>query len=171
MLSRTERTYPVTQIELTMQTSHSEFTRALESLLGEMQMDLNDLHLLSPQAVCDRLTWLDGPLGFTLFQKIDHGVTVTALTGHHCEATTYVFGNALIAIEITKHVARAGLYLPLRLFVEGIASERVGVTYDLPSSLVAPFGSPEVYDIARRLDDKVERMLDETLKAIRGVPV
>jgi hypothetical protein len=55
------------------------------------------------------------------------------LTGRRCEATTYVFGNALIAIEMTRHVARAALYVPLRLFVEAIADDRVRVTYDLPS--------------------------------------
>jgi hypothetical protein len=55
---------------------------------------------------------------------------VTVLTGRPCEATIYVFGNALIAVEMT------GLYVPLRLFVEAVVSDRVRVTYDLPSSLM-----------------------------------
>jgi uncharacterized protein (DUF302 family) len=105
-----------------------------------------------------------GPFDFTLFQKIDHGSVVTVLAGRHCEATTYVFGNALIAVEMTKHVARAGLYVPLRLFVEAVASDRVRVTYDLPSSLMAPFGSTDVNDVARGLDEKVERILAETAR-------
>ena len=170
MLSRTERRHQVTQIELTLQTSHAEFTRAFESLLGRMQVDLRDLPSLSPEAARERLASFVGPLDFALFQKIDHGAIVTTLTGRHCEATTYVFGNALIAIEMTKHVTRAGLYVPLRLFVEGVAGDRVDITYDLPSSLMAPFGSPDVNRVARGLDDKVERLLDETLKATRGRP-
>jgi len=150
MLSRTERTHHVTQIEITLAISHAEFTRAFESLLGRMDLGaLSDLPSLSPQA---------------LFQKIDHGGLITAVTGRRCEATTYVFGNALIAIEMTKHVARAGLYVPLRLFVEAIAGERVSVTYDLPSSLMAAFGSLDVSGVAHGLDEKVDRVLDETLR-------
>lgn len=170
MLSRTERTHQVTQIELTLQASHQEFTSTFESLLGRMQVNLADLPLLSPVEARARLASFAGPLDFALFQRIDHGAIVTALTGRHCEATTYVFGNALIAVEMTKHVARAGLYVPLRIFVEGIAGERVGITYDLPSSLMAPFGSLSVNGVARGLDDKVERLLEETLKATQRHP-
>jgi hypothetical protein len=43
-------------------------------------------------------------------------------------------GNALIAVQMTTHDARAGLYVPLRLFVQEIAKSRVMVTYDLPSA-------------------------------------
>jgi uncharacterized protein (DUF302 family) len=65
---------------------------------------------------------------------------------------------------MTRHVARAGLYVPLRLFVEAIDDDRVRITYDLPSSLMAEFGSPEVNNVARGLDEKVKRILDETWK-------
>jgi hypothetical protein len=37
----------------------------------------------------------------------------------------YVFGHALIAVQMTTHGACAGLYLPLRLFVQEIAKNRV----------------------------------------------
>jgi hypothetical protein len=168
MPTHSESTYQVTQIEMSLETSHADFTRAFESLLGRMPIEsLGDLPSLSPQAARERLASFVGPFDFTLFQKIDHGSVVTVLTGRHCEATTYVFGNALIAVEMTKHVARAGLYVPLRLFVEAIASDRVRVTYDLPSSLMAPFGSTDVNGVARGLDEKVERILAETSKVAR----
>jgi hypothetical protein len=35
------------------------------------------------------------------------------------------------------------------------------ITYDLPSSLMAAFGSAEVNEVARGLDEKVNRILDE----------
>jgi uncharacterized protein (DUF302 family) len=69
---------------------------------------------------------------------------------------------------MTRYVARAGLYVPLRLFVEGIAGDRVRVTYDLPSSLMAPFGSADVNEVAHGLDEKVECLLDETAKVARS---
>jgi pimeloyl-ACP methyl ester carboxylesterase len=161
--TRTEHTHQVTTVEVTVEISHANFTRAFESLLGRMPVEVfSALPSLSPQAARERLASYVGPLDFILFQKIDHGAIVTALTGRRCEATTYVFGNALIAIEMTKHVARAGLYVPLRLFVEAITGDRVRVTYDLPSSLMAPLGSADVNTVARGLDAKVERFLDET---------
>ena len=172
MPTRTECTHEVSQIELGLETSHADFARAFESLLERMPVEaFDELPSLSPEAAREKLASFVGPLAFVLFQKIDHGRIVTALTGRRCEATTYVFGNALIAIEMTKHVARAGLYVPLRLFVEAIAGDRVRVTYDLPSSLMAPFGSADVNEVAHRLDAKVERLLDATSKvSLRGQP-
>jgi uncharacterized protein (DUF302 family) len=170
--TRTEYTHQVTQIEVILETSHADFARAFESLLERMPVEaFDELPSLSPEAAREKLASFVGPLAFVLFQKIDHGRIVTALTGRRCEATTYVFGDALIAIEMTKHVARAGLYVPLRLFVEAIAGDRVRVTYDLPSSLMAPFGSADVNEVAHRLDEKVERLLDATSKvSLRGQP-
>src|ERR1700741_3615712 len=150
-----------------MEASYAHFTRAFESLLGRMPVEaLSGLPALPPQAAREQLASYVGPLDFTLFQKLDHGAIVTALVGPPCEATTYVFGNALIAVEMTRHVARAGLYVPLRLFVEAIGHDRVRITYDLPSSLMAEFESAEVNDVARGLDQKVKRILDETWKVV-----
>ena len=155
----------VTQVEVIVETAHAEFNSAFESLLGRMRVEaLGEIPSLSPQAARELLASFVGPLDFALFQKIDHGAIVTALTGRHCDATTYVFGNALIAIEMTRHVPRAGLYVPLRLFVEAIDGGRVRITYDLPSSLMAQFGSADVDEVARGLDDKVRRLLDEASK-------
>jgi pimeloyl-ACP methyl ester carboxylesterase/uncharacterized protein (DUF302 family) len=166
MSTRTQRAHEVTQVDVVLEVSHAAFARAFESLLGRIPVEVfSELPSLSPEAARKKLTSYVGPLDFILFQKIDHGAIVTALAGRHCEATTYVFGNALIAIEMTKHVARAGLYVPLRLFVEAEADDRVRVTYDLPSSLMAAFGSVEVSAVARGLDEKVERLLDATSRA------
>src|SRR5439155_6932144 len=86
-----------------------------------------------------------------------------AIAGKPTQATTYVFGNALITVQMTTHDARAGLYVPLRLFVHEIANSRVMVTYDLPSATIMQFGVPAIDDVAHSLDDKVERLLDETI--------
>ena len=168
MPARTERTHQVTQIELVLETSYADFNGAFESLLGRMPVEIfGELSSLSPQAAREKLASFVGPLDFVLFQKLEHGGIVTGLTGRRCEATTYVFGNALIAVEMTKQVARTGLYVPLRLFVEAVDGNRARVTYDLPSSLMAPFGSADVSAVARGLDEKVERILDEAVRVAR----
>jgi uncharacterized protein (DUF302 family) len=160
------RTYLVTQIESTLDVPYTDFTTAFESLLGimpaQMLGDLPALSALSPDAARKNLASVVGPLDFVLFQRLDHGAVVRALHQRDVHAITYVFGNALIAVEMTKDVMRAGLHVPLRLMVEEIAEGRVRVTYDLPSSLIAPLGSPAVNAIARDLDVKVERLLQAT---------
>ena len=71
---QTERTQGITQIEVIMDASHANFTRAFESLLGRMPADaLSGLHSLSAQAAREKLASFVGPLDFTLFQKLDHG--------------------------------------------------------------------------------------------------
>jgi len=122
-----------------------------------------DVAPLTAEAARERLASFVGPLDFSLFQKIDHGVLRAAIAGKPTQATTYVFGNALITVQMTTHDARAGLYVPLRLIVHEIANSRVMVTYDLPSATMMQFGVPAIDDVAHSLDDKVERLLDETI--------
>jgi uncharacterized protein (DUF302 family) len=85
---------------------------------------------------------------------------LTSLGGPPTRATTYVIGNALIAVEMTKHDPRAGLYVPLRLFVEELAPGRVLVTYDLPSATLAQFASPEIDKVAASLDAKMDKLVN-----------
>jgi uncharacterized protein (DUF302 family) len=156
--------YEVTQLESVVDVSYSGFTRAFESLLGRMNaQELGHLGKLSAEVARARLASFVGPLDFVLFQKLDHGALVASLYGRVAHAMTYVFGNALIAVEMTKHDLRAGLHVPLRLFVEEVGEGRVRITYDLPSSLIAPLGSAAANAVARELDAKVERLLAETL--------
>ena len=80
MPTRTEHTHQVTQIEVVMEASYTNFTRAFESLLGRMPVEaLSGLPSLSAQAACEQLASYVGPLDFTLFQKLDHGAIVRAL--------------------------------------------------------------------------------------------
>jgi len=171
-LPPTASAYEATRLELTFDVSHAEFTNALEALVGPIDLDLlKSLATQSPQAARAKLSSFVGPLDFTLFQKLDHGALLTAFTGQAVRATTYVFGNALIAVEMTKHDARVGLYVPLRLFVHQIGERRVSVTYDLPSATLAQFASPAVDVVARTLDSKVQRLLEETVKRAQAASV
>ncbi len=160
------RRYEAIQVAWDLDVSYADFTRTFESLLGRMDAAaLSDLSQLPSELARTRLASFVGPLDFALFQKLDHGAIIASLYGRQARAMTYVFGNALIAVEMTKHVPRAGLYLPLRLFVEEVGAAEVRVTYDLPSSLIATFGSAEANAVARGLDQKVERLLRETINS------
>jgi uncharacterized protein (DUF302 family) len=152
--------HAVTQTEVAIPVSYVGFTRSFEALLGRMDVEsFADLPSLAADAARAKLESVVGPLDFVLFQRLDHGAIVASLYGKRVRATTYVFGNALIAVEMTKHDLRAGLYVPLRLIVEEVAPCSVRLTYDLPSSLIASFGSEAANVVARELDAKVERLI------------
>ena len=157
--------YQANRREVVFDVTHGAFSAAFEALLGRTDVGaFADVAPLTLEAARERLPSFVGPLDFSLFQKIDHGGLRTAIAGKPTQATTYVFGNALIAVQMTTHDARAGLYVPLRLFVQEIAkSRRVIVTYDLPSATMIQFGVPAIDDVARSLDDKVQRLLAETV--------
>jgi uncharacterized protein (DUF302 family) len=154
--------YAAVRREHTLAVPYEGFTRAFESLLGVMQVDaLRNIADLSPEEARTRLASFVGPLDFSLFQKLDHGALIRTLTGQHLRATTYVFGNALIAVEMTKHAPTIGLYVPLRLYVRETGPAETKASYDLPSGMVGQFESPEANEVARALDAKVERILAE----------
>jgi len=155
--------YRASRREVVFDVAHAAFSAAFEGLLGRTDVGaFADVEPLTAEAARERLASFVGPLDFSLFQKIDHGGLRTVIAGKPTQATTYVFGNALIAVQMTTHDARAGLYVPLRLFVQEIANSCVMVTYDLPSATMMQFGVAAIDDVARSLDDKVQRLLDET---------
>ena len=159
--------YQATRREITFGVPYDRFTRALESLLGRMDLGILS-SIKSPEAMRKALASAVGPLDFALFQKIDHGGLLTVLAQRPTRAATYVFGNALIAVEMTRHDPRVGLYVPLRLFLQGSGDSQVIVMWDLPSALLAQF-SPAIREVARTLDGKVERLVDESFRlASRG---
>jgi len=158
--------YTAVREEVVLEVGHDAFSVAFESLLGRTDVGAFAAPM-TPTAMQTTLRSFVGPLDFSLFQKIDHGGLRTALKGKPTRATTYVFGNALIAVEMTSYEPRAGLYVPLRLFVQEIESGRVLVTYDLPSASMSQFGVAEVDAVALSLDDKVRRLLDATVERAR----
>ncbi len=154
--------YQAHRREVEFDVTHAAFSAAFENLLGRTDVRaLADAAPLTAEAARERLASFVGPLDFSLFQKIDHGGLRTAIAGKPTVATTYLFRNGLIAVQMTTYDARAGLYVPSRLFVQEIAKSRVMLTYDLPSATMMQCGVPAIDDVARSLDDRVQRLLAE----------
>ncbi len=158
--SHLDHPYAAIRREHTLDIDYDAFTHHLESLLGTMDVAfLQRMASYSPESARERHASLEAASGFVLFQRLDHGTLLTVLGGRPTRATTYVFGNALIAVDMTKHAPRVGLYVPLRLFVYEIEPGRVAVTYDLPSRALAQYASPEVDSVAQGLGAKVEQLV------------
>ena len=166
-----ERAYSARRREVTVDVPFDQITGALESLLGIMDPTiLGGTAPTTPEAARAHLEACEGLSGFALFQKIDHGRALAILGKGAARAITFVFGNALIAVEMTRHSPLAGLYVPLRLMVHELAPERTLVTYDLPSATLGQFGSGKIDAVAASLDDKVARLVhDAATRAAAGV--
>jgi len=171
MLTFLDQPYAAIRREHTLAVAYESFTRAFESLLGVMDVDaLRTIGELSPGKAREKLASFVGPLDFSLFQKIDHGTLRTVLTGQKMRATTFVFGNALIAVEMTKHAPIVGLYVPPRMYVRENGPSETIATYDRPSATVAQFASAEATSVAKSLDEKIERIIAEaSALALRGM--
>jgi hypothetical protein len=165
-MSASTHAYAAIRLERVFDVPYELYVRGLELRLGKMDPGaLEGMSVLSADQAERVLARFVGPSGFAIFQKLDHGALLTAFTGRATRAMTYVFGNALIAIEMTKHVAAAGLYVPLRMFVEEVGPQRVRVVYDLPSATLGQFGSPAVSAVAGDLDRKVDALVSDAAKA------
>ena len=96
-----------------------------------------------------------GPSGFMLFGTIDHG-TLLSVFAEQTRAVQYVVGNPLIAVRMTQHDVRAGLYAPLRVLVYEDKQGNTCLEYDQPSSLFGQFKDDQIGSVAKQLDRKME---------------
>ncbi|NVB82460.1 MAG: DUF302 domain-containing protein [Kofleriaceae bacterium] len=160
----THHSYSAIRRELTFDVAYEAFTHELERSLGIMDLNVaGRMATRPPQELRDHLQSFAGSSGFALFQKIDHGGLLSVLAGVDTRAATYVFGNGLIALEMTKVDPRAGLYVPLRMFVRALGPLEIEVTYDVPSTLLDQLASSEITAVAESLDRKVERMVSDAV--------
>jgi uncharacterized protein (DUF302 family) len=98
-----------------------------------------------------------------LFKTSDHGALLR-LAGQKKKAMQYILGNPLLAIQMTQHDIRAGLYAPLRVLVYENADGKTCVEYDKPSSLFGQFDNVKVTEVATTLDRKMEQLVAKSFK-------
>jgi uncharacterized protein (DUF302 family) len=154
--------------EHTLDVAYGAFTEGLESRLGTMNASaLERIDALGADQAKKELAAFVGSSGFAIFQKIDHGALLRAFAGGRARATTYVFGNALFAVEMTRHVPYVGLYVPLRMYVRELDAG-TAVTYDLLSPALAQFRSREVSAAAEAIDAKVATLIDDAAASARA---
>ena len=102
-----------------------------------------------------------GKSGLMQFVEFDHGMIVRKGTEHHTSRIIrLVIGNPLIMKEMAKLVPDAGSYAPVTVLVDERA-DGVHISYDRMASLLAPYRNPDVLNVARGLDAKVEHLLQQ----------
>ena len=72
----------------------------------------------------------------------------------------FIIGNPLIMKEMAKNVPDAGSYAPVTVLVDERA-DGVHLSYDRMASFLAPYANAVALEVARELDRKVEKILQQ----------
>ena len=108
------------------------------------------------QAVVEPAT---GSSGLMEFVRFDAGEILRKEQGEGApKILRLVVGNPLIMKEMVKKVPDAASYAPVTILIDQ-RNDGVHLSYDLMTSLVAPYGNEAVIKIAEDLDAKVENLL------------
>jgi uncharacterized protein (DUF302 family) len=100
-------------------------------------------------------------VGLMLFMELDHGAVLRKETGRDTpRIVRFIIGNPLIMKEMAKHVPDAGSYAPVTVLVDERA-DGVHLSYDKMESLLAPYGNRDALEVARELDRKIEKILQQ----------
>jgi uncharacterized protein (DUF302 family) len=99
--------------------------------------------------------------GLMLFMQLDQGAVVRKETGQETpKMIRFVIGNPLIMKEMAKHVPDAGSYAPVTVLIDE-RDDGVHLSYDRMESFLAPYGNQATLEVARELDRKIEKILEQ----------
>jgi uncharacterized protein (DUF302 family) len=93
--------------------------------------------------------------GMMIMGEVNQG-NMLAMTGLKLKATLFLVGNPTVGKKIFEQDPAAGLYVPLRVFVYEGKDGKTYVSYDKPSSLLAPLNNKDIEMTAGMLDQKLE---------------
>ena len=95
------------------------------------------------------------------FMRLDQGaVLAKAGVDGNPKSVRLIMGNPLIMQSMTRLVPDAGSYAPVTVLIDQ-RPDGVHLSYDEMASFLAPYGNEEALKIARDLDAKVKRLLQE----------
>jgi uncharacterized protein (DUF302 family) len=157
--------FTVDHVRRTTDKPFEEVVKAFERQLGTFDPDVRKAAAESgdTEAAKARIEAMAGPSGLMLFGTQDHGALLR-LAGQKRKAIQYVVGNPLVALQMTQHDIRAGLYAPLRVLLYEDERGRTCLEYDKPSSLFGQFGNERISPTAAMLDRKLEALVAAALE-------
>ena len=155
----------VTHLNFKSSKSFADVTAALERQLGKFDPEIGKSFSsgANPTEVEAKIHAMEGSSGLMIFAVRDHG-QLLSLKGKKELGRQYEVGNPLTALEMTQHDLRAGEYAPLRIYVYVGEDKLTHVDYDLPSSVFARFKSKQIDQVAKGLDQKLEKLITTALK-------
>ncbi len=156
----------VTHLNFKSSKPFAAVTSAIEKQLGHFDPGIGKEFSstpLNPAEIESKIHAMEGSSGLMIFAVRDHG-QLLALKGKQALGRQYEVGNPLVALEMTQHDLLAGEYAPLRIYVYVGEDKLTHVDYDLPSSVFGRFKSKQIDEVARGLDQKLEKLVTTALK-------
>jgi uncharacterized protein (DUF302 family) len=137
-------------------------TVAFERSLGRLDLDASRALKArkAPWAeVESAMARMAGPSGLMLFTQFDQGA-IASLAGIPIQCQLYLIGNPAIAAQIVRIDVRGCFYVPFRVAIYETHDESAAmICFDRPSSFLGALGRPELTDIARMLDAKIDAVV------------
>jgi uncharacterized protein (DUF302 family) len=154
----------VQRLTVTSSRSFEQVVKAFEAAIGRPDMDsfLNEIGTAKNSAEMEAIVQrASGKSGFIEFARFDLGAVLRKDTGMATARTLrFLVGNPLVMREMVKHVADAGSYTPVTVLIDE-RPDGVHLSYDTMSGFLASCGSAKALNVARDLDDKVEKLINE----------
>ena len=105
-----------------------------------------------------------GPGDLMEFLRLDHGAVLRRQLGPGApNIIRLLIGNPLTMRKMARHVHDAGSYAPVTVLIDERA-DGVHLSDDRMTSLIAPYESSEALQVAKDLDNTVERILNEAAR-------
>jgi uncharacterized protein (DUF302 family) len=99
-------------------------------------------------------------IGLMEFMQLDHGaVLAKAGVAGNPKSVRLIMGNPLIMQSMARLVPDAGAYAPVTVLIDQ-RPDGVHLSYDEMAGFLAPYGNADASRIARDLDEKVKRLLE-----------
>ncbi|MGC2332918.1 MAG: DUF302 domain-containing protein [Candidatus Acidiferrales bacterium] len=155
----------VTHLNFKSSKSFAAVTSAIEKQLGRFNPEISKSFssVSNPAEIEAKIHAMEGSSGLMIFAVRDHG-QLLALKGKRAFGRQYEVGNPLVALEMTQHDLRAGEYAPLRIYVYVGEDKLTHVDYDLPSSVFGRFKSKQIDEVAKGLDQKLEKLVTTAIE-------
>ena len=157
------QTIEVQRSSLTTSRSFEAVVASLKAGVGRLDLAAFAIASKSPGTFADLKEVINRDMGKThlmLFLEFDHGAVLRKETGlNKPKIVRLVIGNPLVMKEMAKHVPDAGSYAPVTVLVDE-REDGVHLSYDRMTSFLSPYENPDALKVARELDSKVERLLN-----------
>jgi uncharacterized protein (DUF302 family) len=153
----------VQRFSLTTSRSFEAVVASLKAGVGRLDLAAFASASKSPGTFAELKEVINRDMGKTnlmLFLEFDHGAVLRKETGlNKPKIVRLVIGNPLVMKEMAKHVPDAGSYAPVTVLVDE-RDDGVHLSYDRMTSFLSPYENPDALKVARELDSKVERLLN-----------
>src|SRR5271168_2917700 len=157
------QTIEVQRFSLTTSRSFEAVVASLKAGVGRLDLAAFASASKSPGTFDELEEVINRDMGKThlmLFLEFDHGAVLRKETGlDKPKIVRLVIGNPLVMKEMAKHVPDAGSYAPVTVLVDE-REDGIHLSYDRMTSFLSPYQDPDALKVARELDSKVERLLN-----------